>query len=339
MDEFACGSSGETSYFKPTRNPKAPDYIPGGSSSGSAAAVAADLCDLALGSDTGGSIRNPASHCGVIGIKPSYGRVPRDGLIDLAMSLDQIGPFSGDVYGSALLLETIAGYNNRECTVPKVDVPKYTLEMKKGISGFRIGRCKEMEDVTDKRIVTLIEYVIGRLSKENDVKVVDISLPYIKEDTTIYYPIQAVEFFSATRRFDGRRYGKPIDEVCGPEVARRLEMGKYISQKEYQDAFYKKALAAQQVIKKACDEALKSCDVIISPTVPKLPHKLGEQLEPLDMYNYDLLTIPANLSGIAAASIPVGYIEGIPVGLQVQAGRFQEDKLIRMMYAIEILGS
>jgi aspartyl-tRNA(Asn)/glutamyl-tRNA(Gln) amidotransferase subunit A len=335
MDEFACGSSGEMSYFGPTRNPVAKEYITGGSSSGSAAAVAGGLCDMALGSDTGGSIRNPASHCGVVGVKPTYGLVPREGLIDLAMSLDQIGPFSRDVYGTALLLKTIAGYNERECTTLKVDIPDYTKELEKDLKGLKIGTSKQFEKVTDERINKVINISTDKLASEFNLEKVEVDLPYVDKALVAYYPIVFVEFFSATRKFDGRRYGYNIEDVCLDEVGRRIEIGRYISQKEVQGKYYKRALQARGIIKDAFSEAFKKCDVLLSATVPKLPHKIGEHIPLLDMYSYDMLTTPANLSGICSGVVPTEKIDGIPIGLQIQADKLQEPKMFRVMAAWE----
>ncbi len=335
MDEFACGSSGEISYFGPTQNPAAKGYITGGSSSGSAAAVAGELSDLSLGSDTGGSIRNPSSHCGVVGIKPTYGLVPRDGLIDLAMSLDQIGPFSRDTYGAALLLQTIAGYNERECTTLDVEIPDYLAEMEKDIRGMKIGISKQLEQVTDEKINKVIHNAIDKLVDEFDLEVVDIELPYVDKALVTYYPIVYVEFFSGTRKFDGRKYGYRIEDVCLDEVGRRIELGSYISQKEVRGKYYKKALQARGVIRNAFSEAFKECDVILSATVPKLPHKIGEEMPTWDMYSYDLLTTPANLAGICSGVLPAGKVDDIPVGLQIQADKFQEGKMLRVMNAWE----
>ncbi len=337
MDEFACGSSGETSYFGPILNPVAPSYIPGGSSSGSAAAVAANLCDLTLGSDTGGSIRNPASHCGVVGIKPTYGRVPRHGLIDLAMSLDQIGPLSRDVEGAALLLDTICGYNPNEAN--SIDIAKPNLRAaitdKVGIEGMTVGICPMLNEATTPEIRSLFTDRLNKLQSKYGLDITEIELQDVDKALVTYYPIVYVEFFSATRKFDGRRYGKRIEEACGPEVLRRLKMGSHISQKEFQGQFYKKALKARSVINDAFSNAFEKCDIIASPTVPRLPHKMGEQITPLEMYGYDVLTIPANLAGVPAASVPVGTVNDIPVGFQVHADRFDEETLVKFMKTVE----
>jgi aspartyl-tRNA(Asn)/glutamyl-tRNA(Gln) amidotransferase subunit A len=335
MDEFACGSSGETSYFGETQNPRAKGRIPGGSSSGSAAAVAAGLCDVALGSDTGGSIRNPASHCGVVGFKPSYGRVSRYGLIDLAMSLEQIGPFAECVGDAATLLEVIAGHDPKEGTTVKAPVPDYAGSLSADIEGWRIGFVREFEEYTDRRIVREVKRGLDRLSS-NGAEIVEVTLPNLGKALPTYYLTVFVEFFSATRKYDGRRYGYRIEDVCGREVLRRIMLGRYISQKEYSGKYYKKALQFRSLIKKELLDALREVDVIAGPTVPKLPHKLGEKIEdPLVMYGYDVLTVPTNLAGIPAGVVNAGRVKGIPVGMQVQGKPLEEQKVLNVMHALE----
>ncbi len=334
MDEFACGSSGETSCFGPAENPAARGRIPGGSSSGSATAVAANLCDIALGSDTGGSIRNPASHCGVVGFKPTYGLVPRYGLIDLAMSLDQISPVSRNVYDTALMLEVISGFNRKEGTTLKIK-NSYLKNLDPDISGYKIGVVEEFERLTDPKIMTEIDRSIKRLEK-GGAEIVEVNLPNLDKGLPTYYLTVFVEFFSATRKFDGRRYGKKIEDVCGREVLRRILLGKYISQKEFTGRYYKKALQFRSLIREEVLEALKNVDVIAGPTVPKLPHKLGEEItDPLVMYAYDVLTVPANLAGIPAGVIKAGKVNGVPVGLQIQGKPLAEQRILNVMHAFE----
>ncbi len=334
MDEFAAGSSGETSYFGPTQNPAAPGRIPGGSSSGSAAAIAAGFCDIALGSDTGGSIRNPASHCGIAGIKPTYGLVPRYGLIDLAMSLDQIGTLAGNAASTALLLEVIAGRNYRECTTLNIENGEYS-KLDRDVSGYRIGIAKEFEEVTDPKIMKAIREALSKLEGMG-AELVDVDLPNLGKGLPTYYLTVFVEFFSATRKFDGRRYGYKIEEVCGPEVLRRIMLGRYISQREYRGRYYKRALQFRSLIKKELLEALRGVDVIAGPTVPKLPHKLGTKItDPLVMYGYDILTVPTNLAGIPAGVVKAGEVEGIPVGLQIQGKPLGEQRILNVMHAVE----
>ncbi len=333
MDEFACGSSGETSFFGPTKNPVAEDRIPGGSSSGSAAAVAAGFADAALGSDTGGSIRNPASHCGVVGVKPTYGLVPRHGLIDLAMSLDQIGPITRDVRTAALLLEVIAG-RSREASMLNADPEPYSRRLTPDLSGVRVGFAREFEELTAPEILGVVKRSLRRLEAQG-AEVVEVELPSLEKALPTYYLIVFVEFFSATRRYDGRRYGHRIEEVCGAEVLRRILLGSYISQKEYAGRYYRRALQFRSLIRRELLEALEKVDVLAGPTTPKLPHRLGEELSPLEMYAYDLLTVPANLAGIPAGVVPAGRAGGIPVGLQVHAKPLQEQLMLNVMLAAE----
>ncbi|MDP3066857.1 MAG: Asp-tRNA(Asn)/Glu-tRNA(Gln) amidotransferase subunit GatA [Methanobacteriaceae archaeon] len=337
MDEFAAGSSTETSCFGPTHNPAAPGLIPGGSSGGSAAAVAAGMCDLALGSDTGGSIRNPASHCGVMGFKPTYGAVSRQGLLDLAMSFDQIGPFASDAGGMGLMLDVIVGLDPTECTTLDWQVPNFTREVqdqKERLKGMKVGVVKEFFDVSDGPIVKIIEDRLLQL-EESGAQLVELSFEYLDLCLPTYYLINYVEFFSATRKYDGRKYGHRIEEVCGEEVLRRIHMGSYISQKEYSGKYYKKALQARSLIRKEIKSLLKDVDVLIGPTVPKLPHQVGTHLDPMEMYAYDVLTVIANLAGIPAASIPAGDVKGVPVGMQIQAKPQEDVKIIQLLSFVE----
>lgn len=338
MDEFAAGSSCETSYYGKVDNPAAPGRIPGGSSGGSAAAVAAEMCDIAIGSDTGGSIRNPSSHCGVYGFKPTYGGVSRQGLLDLSMSLDQIGPMARDVSGIALALDTIVGYDPTECTTLKLDLDfaKAAEEGKadKPLAGMKVAICSDFKDVTDDNINNIIDAGVAKLEALG-AEIVEVNFKYIDLCLPTYYLINYVEFFSATRKYDGRKYGSRIEEVCGDEVLRRIKMGSYISQQEFSGKYYKKALQARTLIRNEVNTMLEDVDLIVGPTVPKLPHKLGEELEPMEMYAYDVLTVIANLAGIPAASIPAGDVDGIPVGLQIQAKPEDDLKIIKAMSAFE----
>ncbi len=337
MDEFACGSSGETSAFGATHNPAAPGRIPGGTSSGSAAAVAAGFCDLALGSDTGGSIRNPASHCGVVGIKPSYGRVSRYGLVDMTMSFDQIGPLSNDAYGAALAMQIISGQSENDAVTTAKKVPDYLQLLQKKFKGLRIGMSDEFESLcSDKRIYKLVEAAAGKFAAATRSAIKQIKLPYVDLAIQTYYPIVYVEFFSGTRKFDGRKYGRKIEESCGEEVLRRILGGMEISKAEYHGTYYRKALKAKKLIAEGFEKAFKEVDVIISPTTPMLPHKLGTKItDPRVMYAYDAYTIPANLAGICAGVVPAGKIEGVPVGLQVMAPAFREELLLQAMTELE----
>ncbi len=336
MDEFACGSSGETSAFGPTKNPIITalgdkGLITGGSSSGSAAAVAADFCDMALGSDTGGSIRNPASHCGVVGIKPSYSSVSRYGLIDLSMSLDQIGPIAKNVSDAALLFSVISGKDENDATsidgkVNMKGVNKVLRNLKIGILDFKIE---------DFRIQKIIDEKISETAKKYKWKTEKIKLNYIDFAVATYFPIVYVEFFSATRRFDGRRYGKKIEEVCGSEVLRRIIGGSEISKAEHAGRYYYLALKARKLIEEEFKKVFKKFDCIICPTIPRLPHKIREKISIQEMFQYDALTCPVNLSGDCAISIPVGEIENIPVGMQIICEKFNEQKLFNITKILE----
>ncbi len=334
MDEFACGSSGETSAFGPTQNPKAPGRIPGGSSSGGAASVADGLCDLSLGTDTGGSIRNPCSHCGVVGLKPTYGLVPRQGLIDLGMSLDQIGPIAPDVEGAALLMEVIAGRSPNECVMLGVERLELLKQLNDDVKGMSIGISRKFEELTHPEIMQVIDKGIETL-RDLGCKIVEVELPNLEKALSAYYLIVSVEFFSATRKFDGRRYGKRIEEVCGEEVLRRILRGAYISKKEYKGKYYQRALQVRTLIRKELIAALSKVDVIVGPTVPKLPHNLGEKLTVSEMYSYDYLTVPVNLAGICAGVVPAGETQGIPVGLQVIGKPLSEQQVLKIMRAFE----
>tara|TARA_Y100000310_G_scaffold163530_1_gene163359 strand:- start:701 stop:2047 length:1347 start_codon:yes stop_codon:yes gene_type:complete len=326
MDEFASGASGETSAFGVCKNPASLDLIPGGSSSGSASSIAAGFCDVALGSDTGGSIRNPASHCGVVGVKPSYGLVSRYGLIDLAMSFDQIGVLSRDIESSSYVLDIIAGRDEKDPT---------TFDS----SGIKIGREKNLtigllKNNSDSAIQELVNSRVREVAEKNGWKVKEIDLKYLDLGIQTYYLIVYTEFFSGTRKFDGRRFGKKIEDVAGPEVVRRIIGGGEITRAEYGGRYYKKALEVKELIRKEFERAFAKVDCIISPTVPKLPHRIGSSISTKEMYAYDSLTVPASLAGVCAVSVPVGKVggvvgkgEGVPVGLQVMCNSFEEGKM------------
>jgi len=322
-DEFACGGSGETSAFGPVKNPINPKLIPGGSSSGSAAAIAAGFCDLTLGSDTGGSIRNPASHCGVIGLKPTYASVSRYGLIDLSMSLDQVGPLGRDIHEVALLYDVIKGRDEKD---------SISLESKP-IDFKEIGKEKKFKigildiEVQDKRIKELIEKKVYELENKFGFSTEKIKIPYLDLAVETYYLIVYTEFFSGTRKFDGRRYGKRIEEVCGPEVLRRIIGGSEITRSEHEGRAYYNSLKIKKLIEKEFEKVFKNYDLVISPAVPVLPHKIGEEINLEKMYSYDALTIPSSLAGNCAIVIPAGKIDGIPIGMQVISDKFCEQKL------------
>ena len=335
MDEFASGISGETSAFGNTLNPAAEGYVPGGSSSGSAAAVAADFCDIALGTDTGGSIRNPASHCGVIGVKPSYGRVSRYGLIDLSMSLDQIGPLCKDVYGAALMMEIISGYSRNDAITFDKPVLHYAKEMEE-TRKIKIGMSEDFEKLCkDERIYNLIKKAAEKLAEKLNSKIENVNMKYVELAVQTYYPLVYTEFFSGTRKLDGKKYGLKIEDSCGEEVLRRTLGGREISLAEHQGAYYRKALQVKKLIAKNFEEAFEKIDVILLPTTPMLPHKFGEISDPKAAYAFDAFTIPANLAGICAAVINVGKIDGVPIGLQIMAPAFKEELLFQLMHAFE----
>jgi len=352
MDEFACGSDGTSSYFGPTKNPRNIDYVPGGSSSGSAASVAADFSDLSIGSDTGGSIRCPASFCGVYGFKPSYGLVSRYGLSDMAMSLEGPGPFAKDTYGIALLLDIISGKDSRDTvTVQSNNSYLKTVEnFKDGdIKNMKIAYAKEFFEGVDENIKNMILDKIGALESQG-AKIEEVSLPNIKYSIPIYYLVVFSEFSSAMSKFDGFKYGhyaggQDIVEAVsntretsmGTEVKRRVLLGTFITMEEFKGRWYTKALKARSAIKEDFKRIFNSYDLLIGPTMPTLPWKIGERIsDPLAMYSSDILTVSANLAGICASSQPVGEVKGLPVGLQLHADSLSESKLLKGMRAVEI---
>lgn len=342
MDEFACGSSGETSYYGPTQNPSAMGFIPGGSSSGSAAAVAAGLVDVALGSDTGGSIRNPASHCGVTGFKPTYGLVSRYGLVDMAMSLDQIGPIARGVGKVALMMDVIAGHDSRDGVSIRVGSGEssFSRKLNPNLVDRKIGYALEFDKlIADDGIRKLVHRALDALSSAG-AEIVEVSLPNLEKALPTYYLNVYVEFFSATRKFDGRRYGCRIEDACGEEVLRRILLGSYISQKEYSGRYYRKALQARSVIRNELSEAMKDVDVLVGPTVPKLPHRISSKIEdPMVMYAYDIFTTPVNLAGLPAGTTPAGKVDGLPTGLQVVGKPLGDQAVLDVMYGFERVSS
>ena len=316
-DEFACGSSGETSAFGVCQNPSAMGKIPGGSSSGSAAAVAAGFCDVALGSDTGGSIRNPASHCGVVGVKPSYGLVSRYGLIDLAMSLDQIGPIAKTIEDAALILDVIRGRDEKDT----ISFDSEPIKLK-DVKGLKVGLLRI--GGVDSRIQKIVE------EKVKGFDVSEVKIEHIDLAVETYYPLVYVEFFSATRRFDGRKYGRKIEENCGEEVLRRILGGSEISKAEFRGQYYQKALKVKELIREEFEKAFKKVDCIVCPVTPNLPWDVGKgkKMKPEDIYAEDALTTPASLAGICSVSIPAGNVDGIPVGMQVMCANGEDSKML-----------
>ena len=350
LDEFAMGSSAENSAFFPTHNPWNLDRIPGGSSGGSAAAVAADLCIAALGTDTGGSIRQPAACCGVVGLKPSYGRVSRYGIIAFASSMDQVGPLTKDVRDSALLLQAIAGHDPADSTSAKQSVPDYSAALNGNIRGLRIGISKEyFVPGMQPLVYKAVQDAIRELGK-NGAVIVDIALPYTEYAVAVYYIIATAEASSNLARYDGMRFGHRADakdltdtymisrdEGFGAEVKRRIMLGTYVLSAGYYDAYYLKAQRVRTLIKNDFDEAFKRCDVILTPTAPTTAFKIGEKIQdPLQMYLSDIFTISINLAGLPAISLPCGFDgENMPIGLQIIGKHFDETTVLRTAHAYE----
>lgn len=351
MDEFAMGTSTETSYFGPTRNPWQPDHVPGGSSGGSAAAVASKEAVLALGSDTGGSVRCPASFCSVVGMKPTYGLVSRYGLIAYANSLEQIGPLSRDVYDCALLLSVIAHHDPADATSLTTPHQDYTSFLREDLEGLKIGVPKEFfGEGVDERVVKPLRKNIDSLESLG-ASWAECSLPTLKYALPAYYLIAMSEASSNLARYDGVRYGysheyssedwntvfsKNRRRGFGAEVRRRIILGTYALSSGYYDMYYLKALKVRTLIKADFDKAFQDFDVLVGPTMPILPFKIGEKInDPLALYMCDLLTVPQNLIGCPAISIPCGFVEGLPVGMQITAPPLREDLLFRAAYALE----
>ncbi len=351
MDEFAMGSSTEHSALCLTRNPWSLETIPGGSSGGSAAAVAADECIYSLGSDTGGSIRQPAALCGVVGLKPTYGRVSRFGLVAFASSLDQIGPITKDVTDCAIVMSAIAGYDPYDSTSVPKDVPNYTQALKDGLRGFRIGVPKEyFVEGLDTDVEQSVKKAI-LLLEDLGAKPVEVSLPHTEYAVAVYYIIAPAEASSNLARYDGVRYGyrakdekELFDMYCktrslgfGSEVKRRIMLGTYALSAGYYDAYFKKASQVRTLIIQDFEEAFERCDVLINPVSPTPAFRIGEKVsDPLQMYLCDIFTIPANLAGIPAISIPCGYSkEGLPIGLQIMARHFEEENILKVAYNFE----
>lgn len=355
MDEFAFGSSTENSAFGPTRNPWNQNCVPGGSSGGSTAAVAAHQAIWAIGSDTGGSIRQPASFCGVVGLKPTYGLVSRYGLIAFASSLDQIGPITKDVTDSALLLNIIAGHDPKDST--SVDQPSidYTKALKNDVKGLTIGIPKEyFIDGMDKEVKAAVEQSIATL-KNLGATFKEVSLPHTEYGVATYYIVATAEASSNLARYDGVQYGQrhipekgrkstivdmyeeTRDKGFGDEVKRRIMLGTYSLSSGYYDDYYLKGLKVRTLIKQDFDKAFETCDVILTPTSPTTAFKIGERAnDPLSMYLSDVYTISANLAGIPAISIPCGFSkEGLPIGLQLMAKPFAEETIFQVAYTYE----
>ncbi len=351
MDEFAMGSTSETSYYGATKNPWDLDRVPGGSSGGSAAAVAADMCATSLGSDTGGSIRQPASFCGVAGIKPTYGRVSRYGLIAYGSSLDQIGPIGKDVRDCALVLETIAGHDKKDSTSVDRDDTDFTSALVNDVKGLKIGVPRDyFAEGIDPEVKENVLNAAKKL-REMGAEVEEFDLGMVEYAIPAYYVIACAEASSNLERFDGVKYGyrtkeytdlhnmykKTRSEGFGPEVKRRIMLGSFVLSSGYYDAYYVKALRVKALIKKAFDEAFSKYDIILGPVAPTTALKIGESLsDPIKMYLGDIYTVSVNLAGLPGISVPCGYDKkGMPVGLQLLGQTFNEKTIIRAAYAFE----
>ncbi len=357
LDEFAMGSSNENSYFGAVKNPVDEERVPGGSSGGSAAAVAADLCVAALGSDTGGSIRQPAAHCGIVGMKPTYGRVSRFGLIAFASSLDQIGPLTHSVEDAAHLLEVIAGPCEHDMTSMDVETEDWVSECSRGVEGMKIGLPREyfaLDDLDRGLEPEVAEQVRSAIEglEEQGAEFVEVSLPHTEYAVATYYLIATAEASSNLARFDGIRYGhraeagnlaelyeKTRAEGFGPEVKRRIMLGTYVLSAGFYDAYYRKAQKVRTLIKRDFEEAFETVDALVTPTAPTTAFKLGEKTDdPLQMYLEDIYTISCNLAGLPGISVPCGKTsQGLPVGLQVLAPVFDESSVFRVAGAVEAL--
>ena len=335
LDAWAHGSSGENSDFEPTKNPYNPAYVPGGSSSGSPTAVAAGMALAATGTDTGGSIRLPAGFTNTVGLKPTYGRVSRYGVIAMASSLDSIGHFTKTAYDNAMFLSVTAGHDPKDATTPLHNVPDYLNTIKKGVSGLTIGVPKEyFIEGLDPRIKKQTEDALSVLEKQG-AKLVDVSLPHTQDAIAVYYIVQTAEVSSNLARYDGVRYGYDRSHF-GDEAKRRIMLGTYVLSAGYYDAYYKKAMQVRTLIKDDFEKAFAKADVIITPSSPTLPWKFGEKMaDPLKMYLSDVFTVTANLAGIPGLTVPAGFIDGLPNGLQILGPHFSEDMLFRVGHAFE----
>ncbi len=352
MDEFAMGSSTENSYFGPTRNPWDLERVPGGSSGGSAAAVSASLCFASIGTDTGGSIRQPAAFCGITGIKPTYGRVSRFGMIAFASSLDQGGPLTKTVEDAALMLNVFAGGDNKDSTSVHVPVPDYVSHLNGEIKGIRVGVPKEyfikgIDSEVEKAVKKAIELV-----EDLGCSIEEITLPHTEYAVSSYYIIAPSEASSNLARYDGVRYGLRVPdsnllrdmynrtraEGFGAEVKRRIMIGTYALSAGYYDAYYLKAQRVRTLIKRDFEEAFKKVDVIMTPTSPEAAFKIGEKTDdPLKMYLSDIFTIPCNLAGLPGIAIPCGFTSnGLPIGLQILGKPFDEETILRVAHVYEI---
>ncbi len=355
MDEFAMGSSNENSFFGPVKNPFDPERVPGGSSGGSAAAVCVGEVPMALGSDTGGSVRLPASFCGVVGLKPTYGQVSRFGLVAFASSLDQIGPITRDVEDCALLLGVIGGYDPQDSTSIDRPLPNFSSGLRKGIKGLRLGLPQEFfPPGIDPPVQDALNRAIDQLSSEG-AEIEEVSLPHTDKAIATYYIIADAEASSNLARYDGTRYGHRAQEAVdlldvynrtrnegfGDEVKRRIMLGTYVLSSGYYDAYYLQAQKARTLIRRDFEDAFSMCDLILTPTSPTPAFKLGEKIDdPLLMYLSDIFTVTANLVGLPSISIPCGKTkDGLPIGMQIIGPPFADGEILRLAYAYEQLSS
>lgn len=351
LDEFAMGGSTETSAYQLTYNPWDTTRVPGGSSGGSAAAVAAGECTVSLGSDTGGSIRQPASFCGIVGMKPTYGLVSRYGLVAFASSLDQIGPFARSVEDAAILLNTIAGYDPKDSTSLKVEVPDYTQFLKPDLKGKKVGVIREtFGEGLDPTVEKAVRKAIEQL-KELGAEIREISCPRFRYGIAAYYIIAPSEASANLARYDGVKYGARVEQAdnlmemytrtraegFGAEVKRRIMIGTYALSAGYYDAYYLKAQKVRTLIKQDFEQAFEDVDVLVSPTAPTTAFKAGDKTtDPLSMYLVDLMTIPVNLAGLPGMSVPCGFdADGLPIGLQIVGNVLREDLVFQTAYAYE----
>jgi aspartyl-tRNA(Asn)/glutamyl-tRNA(Gln) amidotransferase subunit A len=351
MDEFAMGSSTENSIYGPSYNPWDPERACGGSSGGSAASVAAGIVAMALGSDTGGSIRQPASFCGVVGLKPTYGRISRWGLVAYASSLDQIGPFSASAEDCAWLLQEIAGHDPRDSTSLPAPVPDYASALTGDVEGLTIGLPTEyfVEEGADPAVLAAVRSAVAELEAAG-ARVVEVSLPHTRYGIAAYYLIATAEASSNLARFDGVRYGrrahgvKDLDDLYrrsrsegfGDEVKRRILLGTYVLSAGYYDAYYKKAQQVRTLLRRDFDEAFAGCDLIVTPTSPEVAFRIGEKSEDiLSMYLSDVYTVSANLAGIPGISLPCGLVRELPVGMQLLGRSLDESTLLRVADAFQ----
>ncbi len=351
MDEFAMGSSTENSAFFPTHNPWSLSRVPGGSSGGSAAAVAADEAIYALGSDTGGSIRQPAGFCNVVGFKPTYGRVSRFGLVAFASSLDQIGPITKDVTDCALVMNTIAAHDRRDSTSVPYPVPDYTQQLIHGLKGLRIGIPREyLVEGMQSEVRTALEIAIKKMEELGAEIDWDASLPSTEYALAVYYILAPSEASANLARYDGVKYGfseqnasaaieaaeKTRQFGFGPEVKRRIMLGTYALSAGYYDAYYLKAQKVRSLIKRDFDQAFEKYDALVTPTSPTVAFKLGEKIEdPMQMYLSDVCTLPINIAGLPAISIPAGFADNLPVGMQIIGKPFDEETILHIAFAYE----